>query len=275
MLSYQHSYHAGNFADVVKHWTLTYILDYLNQKEKPWFYLETHAGRGRYNLRHEASQKNKEYETGILPLWQNRNTLPAVFSKYMTLLEHYNGDSNTLQHYPGSPAIAIEHLRKQDRIYACEQHPHEFSRLSLLATHGKGKRVHFARQDGLESLKALLPPPEKRGLIFMDPSYELKNDYKNIPAIIKDGYQRFPQGVFCIWYPLIDKHPWDIFLRKCNAIQAPDTLSAQFYMSAPHTPGMRGCGVWIINPPYTLKEDMQQFLKSLQTIYKAHEYVIS
>ncbi len=264
MLSYQHGYHAGSFADVIKHLVLTHLMDYLIKKDKPLFYLETHAGKGCYDLKHGQAQRNQEYKTGILPLWQQRNTLPEAFLPYLQTIQALNQTDN-LQLYPGSPYFALHHLRAQDRIYLCEAHPQEFDALSRLAK--QNKRVHFSNDDGWGALKALLPPPEKRGLIFIDPSFEIKSEYQTVPKLIDAAYQLFPQGTYCLWYPMTPSLSFQSLTQKLKAKSFEKTLNIEFYIAKQsETIGMYGTGLWIINPPYTLAQTLKPMLETLKTI---------
>ncbi len=167
MLSYQHGYHAGNFADVIKHLTLARILNYMTSKEKPIFYLETHSGKGIYDLK--GKQAATEYHRGINLLWEQKKKLPAPFSPYLQTITAIN-EPNELRYYPGSPCLAIHSLRKQDRLFFYELHPREFSYLQKLPR--QGKRVFYEESDGIIHLNAKLPPLERRGLIFIDPSFK-------------------------------------------------------------------------------------------------------
>lgn len=265
MLSYQHGYHAGNFADVVKHLALTRLINYMTSKDKPLFYLETHAGRGFYDLRDSQANKTKEYQQGIELLWKEKKKLPAVFSLYLDSIAK-NNEGKELRFYPGSPTIAIELLREQDRLFCCELHPREFEYLQALR-HG-GKRVFCSDKDGIESLRSLLPPPERRGLIFIDPSYEIKTEYKEIPKAIKAAYERFSTGVFCLWYPIIDKRLHEQLLRGLDAIKAANTLRMEFSLTLSSTqPGMTGCGLWIANAPYVLENEMKIALQELRKVF--------
>jgi 23S rRNA (adenine2030-N6)-methyltransferase len=264
MLSYQHGYHAGNYADVVKHLTLTRILSYLLTKEKPLFYLETHSGRGNYDLKDSQALKTGEFREGVSLLWQQKDKLPALFSPYLQLINQLNKNGE-LRFYPGSPSIALSMLREIDRLYCCELHPREFEQLQKLLHFGK--RAFFSQSDGLLGLNALLPPKERRGLVFIDPSFEVKTDYKQIPNAVKSAYQRFSTGVFCLWYPLIDKRLHEQLLRGMSSIASEDALRIEFYLTSAIQSGMTGCGLWIINPPYTLAEEMKIILEQLRSLF--------
>lgn len=260
MLSYQHGYHAGNFADVVKHLTLSLVLAYLTEKDKPLFYLETHSGKGLYDLKDKQAQKTREFEEGIQALWEKRQQLPPAFSSYIRIIRDLNKDGQ-LRYYPGSPYLALQGLREIDRLFLCELHPREFESLSTLPHHGK--RVHFSESDGMDSMNALLPPPEKRGLIFIDPSYEQKQEYADIPKSIKRAYDKFGSGVFCLWYPVVDKKLTERLARGMQAIGAKSHLRVEFHLNIPQKAGLTGTGLWIINPPFILAKQLREALPFL------------
>jgi 23S rRNA (adenine2030-N6)-methyltransferase len=264
MLSYQHGYHAGNFADVVKHFTLTRLLNYMTTKEKPMLYLETHAGRGGYDLKDKQALKTGEARQGIELLWAQRAQLPDVFSPYLDYITQVN-KGPTLRYYPGSPALSIHLLRKQDRLSFSELHPGEFEHLQALPRHGK--RVFYNNNNGLDQLSALLPPVERRGLIFIDPSFEIKTEYRHIPELMKAAYQRFSTGVYCIWYPLVDKKLHAQLLKGLENIGAENKLRVEFYLTGAAVAGMNGCGLWIINPPYVLQAELKLALDALRKIF--------
>ena len=261
MLSYQHGYHAGNFADVVKHFTLSRLLNYLTQKDKPFFYLETHSGRGLYDLFDKQATKTGEYSGGIGALWGKRSSLPSTFSNYLEEVAKVN-TRDRLRYYPGSPLLAIQALRSQDRFMCCEMHPHEFEILNQLPH--RNKRGVYFEGEGLGQLKATLPPQERRGLIFIDPSYEVKTEYRLLPELLKKAYERFETGVYCVWYPLVDKKLNEKLQRGFTAIQAKSSLRVEFNLQpAFKTVGMNGCGLWIINPPYVLESELKEALTAL------------
>ncbi|HAT6979449.1 TPA: 23S rRNA (adenine(2030)-N(6))-methyltransferase RlmJ [Legionella pneumophila] len=272
MLSYQHGYHAGNFADVIKHITLTRLLVYLTHKDKPLFYLETHSGRGIYDLKDKQSLKTEEYKEGINPVWINREHLPSLFLEYISVIKQIN-PSQTLRYYPGSPYFAISQLRSQDRLYLCELHPTEHN--ALLKLLHLNKKAHVSHTDGVSMLKALLPPPEKRGVIFVDPSYERKEEYKEIPTAIKNAYSKFSTGVYCVWYPVVKTTWTEQFLRKMKEIST-NSVRIEFHLNPLIKEGMTGCGLWIINPPYTFPSEIKAVLETLKTYFNpgSSSYII-
>ncbi|MDP3560753.1 MAG: 23S rRNA (adenine(2030)-N(6))-methyltransferase RlmJ [Legionellaceae bacterium] len=263
MLSYQHSYHAGCFADVIKHFVLTRILDYMVKKDKPLLYMETHAGRGIYDLKDKHALKTGEAAHGIELLW-NQKPLPEIFSSYIEAIQQVNHSPN-LRYYPGSPNFAIQMLRSIDRLVLCERHPKEFEHLTQLSH--QGKRVLCQHTDGIKQLDAQLPPPERRGLIFIDPSYELKTEYRTIPDAINSAHKRFSTGVYCLWYPLIDKKLHEQLIRRLATIDATNYLRIEFNLNSRESSGMAGCGLWIINPPYTLTNELKVASQFFKTVF--------
>lgn len=284
MLSYQHGYHAGNFADVVKHVTLSRLFNYLCQKEKPIFYLETHAGKGHYDLQSQQSLKTGEAREGIEQLWMHQESLSTLFLPYLNTIRYCNqnneqpppllspqgseGSSGAatmtgteLRYYPGSPQLALHQLRAIDRLFCCELHPQEYQALQQLKT--RDMRIHLSHTDGLQQLGALLPPPERRGLVFIDPSFEMKSDYQQIPKFVNAAFQRFNTGMYCIWYPIVDKK-WHLQLvEHLKNIKNSNFLQVEFYLTSVLNAGMTGCGLWIINPPYVLADELNIVLTDL------------
>ena len=265
MLSYQHSYHAGNFADVMKHAILTRLLNYLTQKDKPLLYLETHAGRGLYDLQDKHALKTNESALGIQAVWENRGKLSSLFEPYLNNIQCVNTKEN-LRYYPGSPEIAIQNLRSEDRAIFCELHPAEFTYLQKLSSK---RRISFKKEDGLKVLNAALPALERRGIIFIDPSYERKAEYQEITQALKAAYKRSATMTYCVWYPILNNQMQTHFLRHLKGVDE-NSLRLEFYISDANTSskftGMTGSGLWIINPPYTLAQEAKQMLKELTNI---------
>ena len=268
MLSYQHGYHAGNFADVVKHLGLMRLINYLIQKDKPLLYLETHSGKGLYDLRDSQSEKTSEYKQGIQLLWANRKQLPPAFSEYIQLIKALNG-KDSLRYYPGSPFLAAQSLRSIDRTYFCELHPGEYDALIELPI--SNKKVHFSNTDGIAAMNALMPPPEKRGLIFIDPSYEVKDEYKTIPRALQQAFAKFSTGVYCLWYPVVNRRMSDSLLRRLQEIGAKNTLRVEFNCTNSTQEGMTGCGLWLINPPFTFAQEMKTICDTLKSYFNPKE----
>lgn len=264
MLSYQHIYHAGCFADVVKHVFLSRIIDYMTQKDKPMLYLETHAGRGLYDLESRISKKTGEAQNGIFKLWPHHQNLVPGFMPFIHTLQKVN-HFKKLRFYPGSAQIALHQCRQHDRLIFCELHPQEILALQSLPT--LGKKLSIEQVDGIEKIKAQVPPLEKRALIFIDPSYEVKEEYQSIPKAITLNYKKFPQGVYVLWYPMISSLAHQTLIKHLKRIPAERTLHLQFWMENSKKNGMYGTGLYIINPPYILAKEAQSIFKNLKTIF--------
>lgn len=264
MLSYQHGYHAGGLADLIKHLTITRILNYMLLKDKPMVYIETHAGRGIYDLEDPQALTTGEAELGIKRLWEHRAKLPEVFSLYFKTLSLCN-HQDKLRYYPGSPSLAIHALRPIDRLFFSERHPGEYQHLKTLAH--QNLRVTCHQGDGLAQLNALLPPIERRGLILIDPSYEIKTEYREIPTALKKAYLRFTTGVYCIWYPLVDDKWHRQLLVGLQACGAKNNLRLELYQKAQTGKNTKGCGLWIINPPFVLFEELKLICESLRPLF--------
>lgn len=264
MLSYQHTYHAGCYADVIKHVALCNILSYMTQKEKPLFYLDTHASRGLYDLHDKQAMKNQEFLSGISILWAARDQLPSEFTPYLHAIRQWNPDDN-LRYYPGSPAFALQGLRTQDRLFLCEQHPTEFSHLQTFTK--RYPRVHCENKDGYHELIARLPPPERRGLIMIDPTYEVKKEYRTVVQKCQAAHRLFATGTYCIWYPILDKKLHQQLVQGFAAIPHNEHLLVEFYLNSKLPVGMDACGLCIINPPFMLEKQLCTVLECLRTMF--------
>ena len=216
MFSYRHAFHAGNHADVLKHTVLLQLLDYLNQKETAYTVIDTHAGAGVYTLDGEFAAKSQESDYGIAKLWDRKDLPPAV-AHYVKLIKSMN-PSGKMRFYPGSPFCAEKTMRQQDRLRLFEMHSTEIKILeencrkveAHAAAQGqrstvRGKRIMVHRADGFAGMRALLPPPSRRGLILIDPSYEDKDDYRKVKVAIEDALTRFPTGTYAVWYPVLGR----------------------------------------------------------------------
>lgn len=268
MLSYRHVFHAGNHADVLKHTVLLAVLDYLNQKDKPYWVIDTHAGAGGYRLDAGRATTHAEYEDGVGRLWQ-RSDLPPLLARYVAAIRADNPDGR-LKRYPGSPLLAFHSMRPGDRLRLFELHPAD---VKLLAQNIAGaapdaqKRAAIRQEDGFAGLKVLLPPPPRRGLVLIDPAYEDKRDYLRVVETLKEGLQRFPSGTYLVWYPLLQKNESIQLAAKLKKL-APDWLHATLTVQppAPDGLGMHGSGVFLINPPWTLAAALKQTLPWLADI---------
>ncbi len=258
MLSYQHAFHAGNHADVLKHLVLLGILERLTAKDAPLRYIETHAGAGGYDLRSREALKNREYELGIGKLWGARQP-PARVAALLALVRAYNGGRPALERYPGSPWLARERLRRGDSLYLFELHPTEHR--ALAAGLGDDRRVTVLHDNGLEGCIGLVPPPERRGLVLIDPSYELRDEHARVVDALVKAHRRFATGVYAIWYPVIERRWVDRFERALRATGiAPIDLYELSIAGDAHGRGLTGSGMIVVNPPWRLREDMQETL---------------
>lgn len=260
MLSYRHAFHAGNFADVFKHALLCLTLDYLKEKDKPFCYLETHAGAGRYDLSSAPSQKNREYVGGIQRLWDSRD-IPSSLVPYLNIVAAINGGSPPapLRHYPGSPQLARQMLREHDRMVLCELHSSEYPLLKQEFAGDKQVAVHH--QDGYVGLKAHLPPKERRGLVLIDPAFELRDETVRATQGLALAHQRWSTGIFALWYPIAELPFRNRLLRLVEELRIPKVLVAELSLDEIAGTGpMVGTGMVLINPPWRLEGQLQQAL---------------
>lgn len=263
MLSYRHAFHAGNHADVLKHIVMTLCLDYFKQKEKPIWYIDTHAGAGVYALAGGEAKKNAEYETGITRLLSARATLPEFLQPYWSVIDQLNGDGQ-LQSYPGSPFFAAQLLREQDRLRLFEMHPQDVQLLQQ--QFARDRRVLVTDSDGFVGLKALLPPPSRRALVLIDPPYELKEDYSRVLKILQDGLRRFATGTYAVWYPLLSRTDVPRISELLQSLQVP-ALRVELIIDKPRGQfGMFGSGMFVINPPWLLHDQLKILMPQLQSL---------
>ncbi|MCX7067465.1 MAG: 23S rRNA (adenine(2030)-N(6))-methyltransferase RlmJ [Methylococcales bacterium] len=267
MLSYRHSFHAGNFADVLKHIVLIQILEYFGKKDQAFCYIDTHAGAGDYLLNSGYALKNSEFAGGIGKLWQ-RSDLPDAVVSYMQLIKQANSNDK-MTRYLGSPLIAQQLLRSQDRLFLYELHSTEVELLSTAI--GRDKRVKIFHADGLKNSLGLLPPPERRGLVLIDPSYELKTDYVDVANALRAMHKRFATGTYALWYPVVDRSR-NKALEK--AIKASGIKNVQLFelglAADTKEHGMTASGLIVVNPPWTLTTQMQHILPWLVDVLGNH-----
>ena len=264
MLSYRHSFHAGNHADVLKHIVLMLIIESLQQKEKGFYYLDTHAGAGLYRLFSQEAEKTAEYAEGIGRLWQ-RDDLPTEVDRYVKLIRKLNYGGKELRYYAGSPLLAANLLRPQDRALMMELHPSDFP---LLRNNFKAfENVTVKIGDGFQQVKATLPPKERRGLVLIDPPYELKEDYDLVVKAIEEGYKRFATGVYAIWYPVVLRQQTKRMIKGLEATGIRKILQIELAVRPDSDQrGMTASGMIVINPPWTLEKQMKSILPYLSTV---------
>lgn len=262
MLSYRHSFHAGNHADVLKHLVLTLILQSLKQKEKGFFYLDTHSGVGRYSLLSAEAEKTGEYLEGIARLWE-RTDLPPEVALYLDEIKKIN--RGKLRYYAGSPLLAVQQLREQDRALLTELHPNDFP--LLRQEFAKIPNVVTKRENGFQQLKAALPPKEKRGLVLIDPPYEMKEDYELVVQAIREGYKRFATGVYAIWYPVVLRAHTKRIVRGLQETGIRKILQIELAVRPDSDQrGMTASGMIVINPPWQLENQMKSVLPYLTEV---------
>ena len=258
MLAYRHAFHAGNHADVLKHIVLTLVLRYMNQKDKPYRLVDTHAGAGGYSLEGRYAQKKGEFEQGIGRLW-DRDDLPPAVADYVGLVRQFN-PQGTLEQYPGSPAFAQMLLRAQDQLRLFELHPTDYRILESYL--GKVKGAEVRNGDGFDGLKGTLPPPSRRGVVLIDPSYEGHHDYGRVVATLREALARFAEGVYMVWYPQVQKVEAAELPRRLEALAPKGWLHARLTVQQPDAQGfgLAGSGLFILNPPYTLHDELLELL---------------
>ncbi|MDD3884604.1 MAG: 23S rRNA (adenine(2030)-N(6))-methyltransferase RlmJ [Gallionella sp.] len=263
MLSYRHAFHAGNHADVLKHLVEILLVRYLQQKDKAFWYVDTHAGAGAYSLESGYATQNAEFETGIARLWQQQH-LPAALADYVGQIRQLNPDG-ILRHYPGSPLIAQALLRPQDSMRLFELHPADFE---LLQRNVTSRTTQVRQSDGFAALKAVLPPLPRRGLILIDPPYEDKQDYLRVVESLGEGLQRFANGVYAIWYPRLQRRESEDLPQQLKQLPVTSWLHVALNVHAPRDDGfgMHGSGIFIINPPWTLRDTLAECLPVLAAL---------
>ncbi len=286
MFSYRHAFHAGNHADVLKHTLLIAMLRYLTQKDSPLVVVDTHAGAGLYRLDGDFAGTSGEAADGVVKLAAAApaiKEIAPVIQDYLDLIAKFN-PLGQLKVYPGSPFITQNLLREEarDKLKLFEMHPTDAKALAAnIAQMKAGRQVAGARQDGFEGLKAFLPPPSRRALVLIDPSYEIKSDYAKVATCIKDSLQRFATGVYAVWYPIIPRaeahelprrlktlcnHAGKPWLHATLAIGQDEARKTPVGEQPERGPGLTASGMFIVNPPHTLKPAMAAALPQLLAV---------
>ncbi|MBC7369406.1 MAG: 23S rRNA (adenine(2030)-N(6))-methyltransferase RlmJ, partial [Undibacterium sp.] len=271
-MNYRHHYHAGNFADVMKHVLLVQLVRALQQKEKGFMYLDTHAGRGSYDLAAAAAgdthARTPEWPEGVGRLWSRGavdaadggtgavEALPAGVAEYLAQVRAYDRrESNATaepRFYPGSPTLVSLVARPQDRLVLCERQPAEAAALKERFQFTNGAQVR--ETDGYGAVRAVLPPLEKRALVLIDPPFEAQDEWARIVATLEDGLRRLPGGVYAVWYPLTERAKVDLFFMELRRLDLPATLAVELIVNPPAAK-MVGCGLLIVNPPWKFAEE--------------------
>ena len=260
-MNYRHAFHAGNHADVLKHVVLLGVLEALERKQAPFFVLDTHAGRGQYLLQGEQSDRTGEARGGIFRLFVLRG-LPPLVQHYLRRVQADN-PVGALVNYPGSPLLAAQARRALDRLVACELQPDEARALGHLFE--RDGRVQVLARDGYGAVKALLPPKERRGVVLIDPPYEAQDDeFPRILESLRDGLERWPTGIFAVWYPIKRRRSVLPFLRKAAALPVKSSLVAEVMVRPDDSPlRLNGSGMLVLNPPWKLDLALAQALPEL------------
>jgi 23S rRNA (adenine2030-N6)-methyltransferase len=285
MLSYRHAFHAGNHADVLKHYVLSLVLAHTKQKDKPFWYIDTHAGAGMYRLTEGYATQNSEFEQGIAKLMTAKH-LPKPLVDFVAQIKSFNSgahSSDSLSFYPGSPAIAQDFLRADDKMRLFELHPSDCKLLienfKGLNFRNQGKQIKIEMQDGFAGIKACLPPPPRRAVVLIDPPYEDKQDYQRVVGMIKDSLTRFATGTYIIWYPLLQRPEPRDMIDDLMDLNVPSWLNIEMTIHEPSTEGfgMHGSGLFIINPPWTLPtilDETMPILTQLLALDETADYLL-
>jgi 23S rRNA (adenine2030-N6)-methyltransferase len=276
MLAYRHAFHAGNHADVLKHLVLVQVLRYMVGKDKPFRYIDTHAGAGGYLLKGAQAQKKAEYREGINRLWSVPD-LPEAVADYVRLVQQFNlepgpdgvvpalekGMTPPLALYPGSPSIARMVMPRSDAMRLFELHPTDAR--TLAAHFGGTKQVQVLNEDGFAGLKGQVPPTPRRAVTLMDPSYELVGDYGKVVAAMREAIQRRAEGVYMVWYPQVSRIEAVQLPKRLMALAPKGWLHVRMTVSQPDAQGfgLTGSGMFIINPPFTLHQTLADVMPYL------------
>ncbi|WP_130804256.1 23S rRNA (adenine(2030)-N(6))-methyltransferase RlmJ [Acinetobacter ihumii] len=264
-MNYRHHFHAGNFADVMKHVLLLQLLTRLNTKDKPYRYIDTHGGAGKYDLSQAPAQKSGEFLTGIHRLMQlgemEKRQAPEGVQQYLKLVEAIRNEEGKGT-YPGSPWFALQAMRDIDKATVFEMQRDVFQQLRQNI---RDKRMGLHERDAYEGLLGVIPPKEKRGLVMIDPPYELeRKDFPQLVELLQNAYKKWPTGVFAVWYPIKDRAMIERFEKKMFKTGIRRQLICEICVWPDDTPvGLNGCGLLVINPPWQFSEDADQALQWL------------
>jgi len=267
-MNYRHVYHAGNFADVLKHAVLALVIEHLKLKDAPFRVIDTHAGTGLYDLASEEAQKTGEWRDGIgrILAAEPPAEIAGILAPYLDVVRAGNGAGGLLR-YPGSPLIARRLLRPGDRLVANEAHPEDAARLAALFA--RDRAVKTLALDGWSALKALLPPRERRGVVLIDPPFEEPGEFHRMVDGLAAAHRRFATGTVILWYPIKDVRAVRAFSREAAALAIPKLLAAELFVATPYLDGeLSGTGLLILNPPFTLEAKLAKLLPYLATTLK-------
>jgi 23S rRNA (adenine2030-N6)-methyltransferase len=269
-MNYRHAFHAGNFADVIKHIVLVRILLYLQEKNAAFRVIDTHAGAGHYDLTGEEAERSGEWLTGIARILQARfseNTL-ALIKPYLDIVRAFNPQGGQLKAYPGSPLIARALLRPQDRLTACELE--DKARKALIDTLRRDTQARVVDLDGWTALPAFVPPKERRGLVLIDPPYEQKDEFERLATGFREAFAKWPTGSYLLWYPAKSRRVTDELARQVaqtvGQAKPPGKCLRVEFSVAPQTAdtGLTSAGLLVVNPPWTLASELKAILPELE-----------
>ncbi len=266
-MNYRHAFHAGNHCDVLKHSALALVLARLVAKDKPFAVLDTHVGRGIYDLEGDAARRSAEHEGGIGRLWEIAAPPPAL-EPYLATVRRHNPFGG-LRWCPGSPAIVRDYLRERDDLKLCELHPEE--REALMTAMAGDARVRVFDRDGYQAVRAFLPPRTRRGLVVIDPPFEAPGEYARLGDALRDGLKRWATGTFLIWHPLKDAGGYADFLRTVRALAPARMLSAELMVKAAAPGVLSGSGLVVINPTFGLGDSLLEILPFLADVLAVGE----
>jgi 23S rRNA (adenine2030-N6)-methyltransferase len=276
-MNYRHHFHAGNFADVMKHVFVIQLARALQRKPKGVLFLDTHAGRGSYDLelarKGDSLEREPEHPAGIGRIWPGPGSSPAL-AEYLSLVRAFDRDARDKEkpggsaqsaaleprYYPGSPRLLKLLARDSDRLALCETHPEDFQ--ALRDEFEFARRVSVQEADGYTAIRAMLPPPEKRAFVLIDPSYEAQDESALVVSAIGEALRRFPSGLYVIWYPITERFQPRDFLREIAGLSLPPALALELIVE-PGSAGLKGCGLLVLNPPWRFEEDARPILAEL------------
>jgi 23S rRNA (adenine2030-N6)-methyltransferase len=267
-MNYRHAYHAGNFADVVKHIIITRIIEYLKQKDKAFRVIDTHAGVGLYDLLSPESTKTTEWKDGIgkIDSAQLPDQVALLIAPWLNIVRSVNSDK-TLKKYPGSPKLTRMLLRKQDRLSALELHKEDYKKLS--AEFSDDYQVRIIELDGWLAMGAHVPPKEKRGLVLVDAPFEQAGEFDRLIDGVKRAHARWKGGIYALWYPIKDRKAVSQFHKDLRTLGIPKILAAELMVRGPtQTPSLNGTGMIIVNPPFPLIAEMRLILPILTEVLR-------
>ena len=260
MLIFRHDFHAGNFADVLKHSVVSLVLEYMTRKEKGLCYIDSHSGAGMYQLADEYAQKTGEYKDGIAKIINDKNT-PEALEPYLSLINslNLNPSDGELEIYPGSPGVAKAFVRRQDSSHLFELHPSDIQHLEDFCQ--RWRKVFVKQSDGYKGVLGLIPPPSRRGVVLIDPPYELKEDYQKAVKTITKAYNKFSTGTYIVWYPVVKRHFVEQMEKDFTSSDVKNLLQVEFCLeNDTEEYGMTGTGLFIVNPPWQLSQQLEEIL---------------